>query len=53
LLGIEDLNALVPSFRKMSIGWVISAKREETQLRMLDMLIELSKKERKRAAVDD
>jgi hypothetical protein len=47
LVRVANLNALALSFRKMSIGWVLSAKKEETRLRMLDILIELSEKGRK------
>jgi uncharacterized protein YdeI (YjbR/CyaY-like superfamily) len=35
-------NAQPPSYRKIGQHWVVSAKREETQLKRLDRLIELS-----------
>ncbi|MEQ9403133.1 MAG: YdeI/OmpD-associated family protein [Cyclobacteriaceae bacterium] len=35
---------LTPSFRKQSIWWVMSAKKEETRLRRLNVLIESSEK---------
>lgn len=35
----EFFDALAPSYRKSSILWVLSAKREETRLRRLDTLI--------------
>ena len=38
----EYFNALAPSFRKLSVGWVMSAKKEETRLRRLAVLIESS-----------
>jgi uncharacterized protein YdeI (YjbR/CyaY-like superfamily) len=38
----EYFNGLSPSFRKMSIGWIMSAKKEETRLRRLAVLIESS-----------
>lgn len=40
-------NALAPSFRNMSVAWVMSAKKEETKLRRLSVLIESSEKGRK------
>ena len=40
-------NALAPSVRKLSVGWVMSAKREETRLRRFAVLIESSEKEQK------
>jgi uncharacterized protein YdeI (YjbR/CyaY-like superfamily) len=43
----EYFNALAPSFRKMSVGWVMSAKKEETRLRRLEVLIACSEKGRK------
>jgi uncharacterized protein YdeI (YjbR/CyaY-like superfamily) len=42
----EYFNGLAPSFRKMSIGWIMSAKKEETRLRRLAVLIESSEKGR-------
>jgi uncharacterized protein YdeI (YjbR/CyaY-like superfamily) len=42
----EYFNGLAPSFRKMSIGWIMSAKKEETRLRRLGVLIESSEKGR-------
>jgi len=42
----EYFNGLAPSFRKMSVGWVMSAKKEETRLRRLAVLIESSEKGR-------
>lgn len=38
----EFLSNLAPSYRRDSIWWVMSAKREETQLRRLGILIESS-----------
>jgi len=35
-------NRLAPSYRKPSIWWVISAKKEETQWKRLDILIQCS-----------
>lgn len=40
-------NALAPSYRKMSIAWVMSAKKEDTRRRRLGVLIESSEKGRK------
>lgn len=42
----EYFNGMAPSFRKMSIGWVMSAKKEETRLRRLAVLIDSSEKGR-------
>jgi uncharacterized protein YdeI (YjbR/CyaY-like superfamily) len=42
----EYFNGLAPSFRKISIGWIMSAKKEETRLRRLAVLIESSEKGR-------
>ena len=39
--------SLPPSTKKPSIWWVMSAKKEETQLRRLDVLIKSSEKEEK------
>jgi uncharacterized protein YdeI (YjbR/CyaY-like superfamily) len=38
-----------PSYRKLAVWWVVSAKKEETRLRRLDKLIQFSV-ERKRLA---
>jgi len=38
---------LAPSYRKVSIRWVMSAKQEKTQLRRLKILIDSSAKEQK------
>jgi uncharacterized protein YdeI (YjbR/CyaY-like superfamily) len=38
----DFLTALAPSYRRDSIWWVMSAKKEETQLRRLAVLIESS-----------
>ena len=35
---------LTPSYKKLSIHWIMSAKKEETQWRRLDKLIESSEK---------
>ena len=43
----EFFQSLAPSYKKPSIWWVISAKREETRLRRLDVLIESSSEGRK------
>jgi uncharacterized protein YdeI (YjbR/CyaY-like superfamily) len=42
----EYFSALAPSFRNLSIGWVMSAKKEETRLRRFGILIESSEKGR-------
>lgn len=39
--------ALAPSYKRASIWWVMSAKREETRLRRLNVLIESSAKSEK------
>lgn len=41
------INQLAPSYRKTSIRWVMSAKREETRLRRLETLIQSSSNEEK------
>lgn len=38
----EYFNNLAPSYKKMSIQWVMSAKRVDTQLKRLNILIESS-----------
>lgn len=43
----EFFETLAPSFRKMSIHWVMSAKREETRRRRLGILIDSSEKGQK------
>lgn len=43
----EYFNALAPSLRKTSIYWVMSAKKEETRLRRLGVLIDSSEKRQK------
>jgi len=43
----EYFNTLAPSFKRMSVAWVMSAKKEETRLRRLGVLIESSEKGRK------
>lgn len=40
-------NQLAPSFRKVSIHWVMSAKQEETKLRRLKILIDSCEQEQK------
>ena len=35
--------SLAPSYKKATIWWIVSAKREETRLRRLDILIQSSK----------
>lgn len=40
-------NKLAPSYRKQSIWWVMSAKKEETRIRRLNTLIECSEKQEK------
>lgn len=37
-------NQLSPSYKKQSVNWVMSAKREETQIKRLNILIESSAK---------
>jgi uncharacterized protein YdeI (YjbR/CyaY-like superfamily) len=39
----DFFRALAPSYRKISIHWVMSAKKEETGLRRLEVLIESSR----------
>jgi uncharacterized protein YdeI (YjbR/CyaY-like superfamily) len=36
-----------PSYRRTAVGWVLSAKREETRLRRLEQIIEASASERR------
>lgn len=43
----EYFNAMTPGVRRMSIGWVMSARKDETRLRRLGVLIESSEKGRK------
>ncbi len=43
----EFFNSLSPSVRKTTIHWVMSAKREETRLRRLGVLIESSENQEK------
>jgi uncharacterized protein YdeI (YjbR/CyaY-like superfamily) len=40
----EYFNVMAPSYRELSVGWVMSAKKEETRLRRLAVLIESSEK---------
>ncbi len=40
----NNFDQFPPGFKKLCIGWVASAKREETQLRRLDKLVSLSRK---------
>lgn len=41
------MNGLTPGYRKQSIWWVISAKKEETKERRMSILIECSEKKEK------
>ena len=43
----DSFNKFPPSARKLSTWWVISAKREETKLKRLDILIQCSEEGRK------
>ena len=43
----EFFNNLAPSYKRDSIWWVMSAKKEETRIRRLKKLIECSRKELK------
>lgn len=46
-LAWKFFNSLSPSAKKHSIWWIMSAKREGTKLKRLNILIESSKKEEK------
>lgn len=39
----ENFNAFPPSYRRLTIGWVASAKKDETRLKRLSQLIETAK----------
>ncbi|HWT77470.1 MAG TPA: YdeI/OmpD-associated family protein, partial [Candidatus Methylomirabilis sp.] len=38
----ENFSHFPPSYRRMTAGWVASAKKEETRLKRLDQLIDSS-----------
>jgi uncharacterized protein YdeI (YjbR/CyaY-like superfamily) len=46
-IALAFFNNLAPSFKKVTIRWVMSAKREETRLRRLNKLIEEARKGKK------
>jgi len=43
----DYFNTLAPSFQRLSIGWIMDAKKEETRFRRLGVLIESSENGRK------
>ena len=43
----QYFNAMTPTVRRLSVGWVMDAKKEETRLRRLSVLIESSENSRK------
>jgi uncharacterized protein YdeI (YjbR/CyaY-like superfamily) len=42
--ALEFFRALAPSYRKMYIGWVLAARREETRLRRIRTVVERARR---------